>query len=197
MIDLTKLEMRVILKIVKSPEREYNANSLSAFLGVTSMGVLKILKRLEREYVLKSKKIGRMVLYRVNIKDAYARKYVSFVLSREAFFSDAKVRRWIEELKKIQSADMIILYGSVLIKSEPHDIDVLFLTEQSKFSSLKKEVDFMNKMNIKKIHPLYQNFQDIIDNIKKRHPPLLNAIKGIVVHGEEKFIEVYNESRKE
>jgi len=197
MIDLTKLEMKVILKIVKSPEREYNANSLSAVLGVTSMGVLKILKRLEREYVLKSKKIGRMVLYRVNIKDAYARKYVSFVLSREAFFSDAKVRRWIEELKKIQSADMIILYGSVLIKSEPHDIDVLFLTEQSKFSSLKKEVDFMNKMNIKKIHPLYQNFQDIIDNIKKRHPPLLNAIKGIVVHGEEKFIEVYNESRKE
>ena len=92
---------------------------------------------------------------------------------------------------------MIILYGSVLIKSEPHDIDVLFLTEQSKFSSLKKEVDFMNKMNITKIHPLYQNFQDIIDNIKKRHPPLLNAIKGIVVHGEEKFIEVYNESRKE
>ena len=197
MIDLTKLEMKVILKIVKSPEREYNANSLSAVLGVTSMGVLKILKRLEREYVLKSKKIGRMVLYRVNIKDAYARKYVSFVLSREAFFSDAKVRRWIEELKKIQSADMIILYGSVLIKSEPHDIDVLFLTEQSKFSSLKKEVDFMNKMNITKIHPLYQNFQDIIDNIKKRHPPLLNAIKGIVVHGEEKFIEVYNESRKE
>ena len=34
-------------------------------------------------------------------------------------------------------------------------------------------------------------------NIKKRDKPLLNAIKGIIITGEEKFLEVYNESCKE
>ena len=39
--------------------------------------------------------------------------------------------------------------------------------------------------------------EDITENIKKRHKPILNAIKGIVVIGEDRFIEIYNESRKE
>ena len=44
---------------------------------------------------------------------------------------------------------------------------------------------------------MYQTYGDIIKNIKKRDKPLLNAIKGIVVLGQEKFMEIYNESRKE
>ena len=44
---------------------------------------------------------------------------------------------------------------------------------------------------------MYQTYHDIIKNIKKLDKPLLNAIKGIIVIGEENFLEIYNESRKE
>ena len=48
MNDITKAEMDAVLTIVKSPEQNYNANNLAKIIGVTPMGALKILKRLEK-----------------------------------------------------------------------------------------------------------------------------------------------------
>ena len=47
MEDITKNEMKAVLEILKSPEVMYNANNLAKVLEITSMGTLKILKRLE------------------------------------------------------------------------------------------------------------------------------------------------------
>jgi len=197
MKEITRSEMDIVLKLVKSPEADYNANSLSKAIGISAMGALKILKRLEHESILKSKKIGKAVIYRVNMENSYARRYVSLILSREAVHSSPQVKRWVEELKKIKKAEVVVLFGSVLEKPNPNDVDVLLLTDQKRFPKLQQEIKELNEINIKKIHPLYQTHSDIIKNIKKKDKPLLNAIKGIVVAGEEKFLEICNESRQE
>ena len=197
MEDITKKEMEILLIIVKSPEVDYNAHSITKEVNITSMGALKILKKLEKENILTPKKIGKATIYSINIKDNYARRYLEVILSREELYANPKVKRWIQELKKIKNAELIILYGSVLKNQEPNDIDALFIVNKNKFQKLQKEIEEINKINIKKIHALYQTFEDLIDNIKNKHKPLLNAIKGIVISGQEKFIEVYNESRKE
>jgi len=49
---ITDNEMRFVLGIFKSPELEYNANSISKLIGISSMGALKIAKRLEKENIL-------------------------------------------------------------------------------------------------------------------------------------------------
>ena len=197
MKEITKAEMDSVLMLVKSPEVDYNANNLAKVVGITAMGALKILKRLELESILKSKKIGNAVVYRVNTESDYARRYVSLILSRESPYASPQVKRWVEELKKIKNADVIVLFGSVLEKSNPNDIDVLLLTDQKRFPKLHQEINTLNEINIKRIHPMYQTVNDMIKNIKKRDKPLLTAMKGIVVRGEEKFLEIYNESRKE
>lgn len=197
MKEITQAEMNVVLILVKSPEVIYNANSLSKVIGITSMGTLKILKRLEQENIVKSKKIGKATTYKVNVEDSYAHKYLSLILIREAQSANPSVKRWITELKKIKNADVIVLFGSVLEKPNPNDIDVLLITNQKQFPKLQQEIKELNEINIKKIHPMYQTYQDIIKNIKKRDKPILNAIKGIIIIGEEKFQEIYNESRKE
>lgn len=197
MKDLTKAEVKIVLMLIKSPEVVYNANSISKVAGVTPMGALKILKKLEKELVLKSRKIGKATVYKANVKNSYAGKYISFVLEREVQNADSFVKRWINEVKKIKNAEVIILFGSVLVKQNPNDIDVLFITDQKRYVKLQKEVKELNELNIKKIHPLYQTYKDIVENIQKRDKVILNAIKGLVVLGEEKFIEVYDESRKE
>ena len=197
MKEITKAEMDIVLKLVKSPEVDYNANNLAKVVGITAMGALKILKRLEAESILKSKKIGKAVIYRINTENHYARRHVELILSRESLHAAPQVKRWIEELKNIKNADNVVLFGSVLEKSNPNDIDVLLITDQKRFPKLQQEIKDLNEINIKPIHPMYQTYHDIIKNIKKRDKPLLNAIKGIVVMGEEKFLEIYNESRKE
>lgn len=197
MENITQAEMRTVLTIIKSPETLYNAHSLSPVIDITPMGCLKILKRLEQDSIVKVRIVGNARIYKINTEEPYSRKYLSLLLAREAKKALPRIRRWIYELKKIKHADIIILFGSVLRKENPQDIDVLLVTDKKRFSKLQEEIRVINSINMKNIHPLYQTEQDITQNIKKRDKPLLNAIKGIVVFGEDKFIEVYHESSKE
>lgn len=197
MKDITQTEMELILKILKSPETDFNANSLAKALGISAMGALKILKRLEKDSVLKSKKIGKAVIYRINHDSQYAWKYLSLIISRESVQATPQVKRWIFELNKIKNAGLIILFGSVLNKPNPNDVDALFVTDQKGYKRLMAEVKEINGLSLKKIHPMYQSKKDMVNNIKKRDGPLLSAIKGIIIKGEELFINIYHESRQE
>ncbi len=190
MKDITKNEMLFILNILKSPEKEYNANNMAQQLGISPMGALKIAKRLEKENILKSKQIGKARIYKINMKNNYAKEYLEFLLKREAEQAPAYIKVWVKELNKIKNADIAILFGSVLRKKEANDVDVLFVTNQKRFSKLKKELEKINLINIKKLHPMYQSKKDVKANIKKEDKALLSAIKGIVAFGQDKLINL-------
>lgn len=185
-MDITSNEMRFVLKVFKNPEIDFNASSMAKEIGLSPMGALKIAKRLEKENVLLPRKLGRAVFYRINLGNDYARQYIRFLLKREAEQSDPYIRRWVNELKKIRNADAAVLFGSVLMKGKyARDIDVLLVTGEDRFQGLKKEIDEINGINIKQLHPMYQTREDVRRNIGKGDKPLLNAIKGIVIFGED------------
>jgi predicted nucleotidyltransferase len=115
---------------------------------------------------------------------------LKFLLKREAEQSPAYVKMWINEIKKIKNADAAILFGSALRKKEAKDIDALIITDQKRFSKVREEIENINLINIKKLHPMYQSEEDFIENIKKEDKPLLNAIKGIIAFGEDKIINL-------
>ncbi len=191
MKNITDKEMLFVLTIFKSPETEYNANSIAKRIGISSMGALKIAKRLEKENILISRKLGRAIFYKLNFENDYVRQYIKFLLKREAEQAPSYVKRWITDIKKIKSADSAVLFGSVLKKHEgARDIDVLLVTDKKRFSKLKKEVKDIDIVNIKKLHPLYQTKDDLKKNIKKQDKPILNAVKGIVVFGEDEIISL-------
>ena len=74
MNDITNNEMLFVLSIFKSPEKEYNANNMAKHLGISPMGALKIAKRLEEENILKSRQIGKARIYKINMKNNYAKE---------------------------------------------------------------------------------------------------------------------------
>jgi len=197
MKEITSLEMHLALTILKSPEVEYNANSIARELKITPMGALKILKKLEKESLVVSRKVGKASIYKIKKGNTYASRYFSLFLSREALHTPPRVKRWVQELKKIKNADLVIIFGSVLETEKYHDVDVLFVTEKKNFSRLQREIESLNALTLTKIHPLFQTFADLVENIKRRDKPILQALKGVVVAGEEKMIEVYHESRQE
>lgn len=191
MENITNNEMLFVLIIFKSPEIEYNANSIAKHIGISSMGALKIAKRLEKESIAVSRELGRAKFYKLNFNNDYVRQYIKFLLKRESEQVPAYIKRWVTELTKIRSADSVILFGSVLKKHEKaKDIDILLVTDKKRFSKLKKEIEEINLVNIKKLHPLYQTEEDLKKNIKRNDKPLLDAIKGIVVFGEDKIISL-------
>lgn len=61
---------------------------------------------------------------------------------------------------------------------------------QKRFPKLKKEVENINLINVKRLHPMYQSRKDVKANIKKEDKALLNAIKGIVAFGGGKLINL-------
>lgn len=192
MKDITNNEMLFVLSIFKSPEREYNANSIAKHLKISAMGALKIAKKLEKEGILVSRELGKARFYKLNLNNDYVKQYVQFLLKREAEQASAYVKRWVNEIKKIKNAYSAVLFGSVLKKEkEAEDIDVLLITDKKRFPGLKKEIEEINLLNDKKLHPLCQTKEDLIKNIKKEDKPILNAIKGIVVFGEGILIDLF------
>jgi hypothetical protein len=55
---------------------------------------------------------------------------------------------------------------------------------------LEKEIDKINFINNKQIHPIFQTKEDFIQNIKKQDLIVLNSLNGVVVFGEEKFVRL-------
>ncbi len=191
MKDITRNEMLIILKIFKTPERDFNANNISKEVGITPMGALKILKRLEKEGIVVPKSAGKAVFYKINFSNDYAKEYVKFVIRREAEHASAYLKRWIHDIRKLKGADIAIVFGSVLEKdAKSNDVDVLVVTSQNRFEDLRKEIIEMNKINEKNIHAVYQSSKDLKDNIMKQDKVVLNALKGVVALGEDKLIEL-------
>ena len=190
-MDITEKEMQFMLLLFKNPEKEYNAHTIAKEIHMSAMGALKIAKRLEKEHILTAKQLGKAIFYKLTLNNEYTKQYLTFLLKREAEIAHPYIKRWVTEIRKIKSADAALLFGSILTKQkEANDIDVLLITDNKKFPLLKKEIEAINLLTDKKIHPIYQTENDFISNIKKEDKIVLNALKGIIVFGEEIIIDV-------
>ncbi|MEK6898768.1 MAG: nucleotidyltransferase domain-containing protein [Nanoarchaeota archaeon] len=186
-------EMKLILAILKSPEKEHSATTLSKELKISVMGALKIARRLEEKGILNKKKIGMANIYSLNLKNEHSKDYVIFLLKREKEQANPYIKMWLKELKKINSTASI-LFGSILTNEEKaNDIDVLLIVNKDNIKNIKKEIESINVINQKKIHPLFQTKEDLTEQIKEKNKVILNALKGIFVSGEEALIEIINQ----
>jgi len=191
MKDITKKEMELILTIFKNPTDDFNANNISLKIGVTPMGALKIMKRLEKQGILISKKIGKAVFYKINLDKDYVADYLIFLLKREAELSSPYIKRWINEARRINSADIAILFGSALKKeSKANDIDILIVTDQKRFKKAKNEIEDINEISEPKLHAVYQTLNDLKENIRRKDAVVLSAIKGIIAIGYRDLIKI-------
>jgi DNA-binding Lrp family transcriptional regulator len=181
--------MNMLLLLFKDIKTAYNANTISKQLNITPMGALKILKRLEKQKIITSKQFGKAVFYKPADSD-YARTCFEFLLKKEAEEAKPKIRQWVKELRKLEnSADIGILFGSIMKKDTFKDVDVLLVLKQSQTEGLNRSINSINRISVKKIHHIIQTGNDLKENIKKGNPVALNALKqGIVLFGYDKLI---------
>lgn len=186
---LTNKECEILLKLFKSFNKDYNANSISKEIKISSRGALKILKKLEENNLIKGRQLGRAVFYKVNLDDDYAFKIIETLLIAQ---TREKAGRWLEEFKGLfKDTEIIIIFGSITRNpKEAKDIDILTVFKKNKYKKVAKFIEGKNKILIKKIHNLPQTVGDLNENLKN-NKAIQDAVEtGYVLYGQNKLIEV-------
>ncbi len=189
MVSLTNKEGEVLLKLFKDFSTNYNANSLSKEIGLSSRGALKILKKLEKGRFVIGKRLGKATFYKLNLNELYIRKTLETLLIGESI---EKAQRWIDEFRPVFIyAEIIIIYGSI-IKNPKNagDVDIIIVLKKQNYKKISSFIQEKNKVFFKKIHDIHQTIDDLKENLKK-NPAVIDSLRtGYILHGQDKIIEV-------
>ena len=183
----TLLEKKIVLRLFKDFTMDYNSSSIAKGLDKTRVGAFKALNSLEKDTIVKGRKLGKAKFYKINLEDEYARKNVETLLMEEA----KNNIRWKDELSQLfELTDIIILFGSIIRSEEKaNDVDLLLVFNKKNNNKINDFIKEKNRLLIKKLHPIKQTRDDLRKNILKRDKVIIDAIKnGIVLHGHEKII---------
>lgn len=191
MIELTKKEQEALLIIYKDVINFYNANSLSKELGITQVGTMKLLKRFEKNNILLSKRIGKSIVYKINIEEEFVQKLIAFALMNEA----SRYERWKDEFKSLHKEDRILLfYGSASRNySNAKDIDIFIVINKKDFHEVSKKIEQIQSILPKKLHVIKATKEDLVKNIKENNKSMIEILKtAIVLYGYDKYMGVVN-----
>jgi len=187
---IPKNTSKIILFLLKNVnEVGYNINQISKILQISIGSSFKILKDLEKEAIVVHKDISNASHYKLNLNNSETVKLCELLLLAERKQLKDYAKIYAEDIMKFDSAELIILFGSVLQGKTFNDVDVLFVT-----NTVKKVNDFcleLPKIRSKPVVPLILKKEDLIKEIKNKKESVLEIIKkGIVLKGESVFIEV-------
>ena len=182
-------EKEILLLLFKDFSISYNARSISGKVSMTPRGALKALKNLEKQGFVIPKQFGRAIEYKFNFSNALAKKSIELFLLEEA---ELKHKRWRAEFGNMVDAYILILFGSAVRKEKGYnDIDMVAVVTKDKFHELQKAIDKKQELTVKRIHVVWQSPKDMKNNLKKKEPVMLDALKtGIVLKGQTELFEM-------
>ena len=189
MISLTQKERKALLILFKEFTIFYNANSISKVLDVSHVGAQKIFKRIYNNNVITYKKIGKSIIYKVNLDDDYAKKLVVFLLADEA----NNFKRWKEEFKELfKKGRIIMIYGSAIKNyREASDIDIMIVIENRDIKEINRFLDAKRKILPKKLHAIKLNHNDLLKNLQNKNKAIIDIVKNaVILYGQDKYVEI-------
>ena len=142
-----------------------------------------------------SQTIGTAVNYTLNFDNPETVKLCELLLLEKKRLLSGYVKLYGDSLQKFESAELIILFGSVLTKKEYRDVDVLFVTKKS------KEVHTfclgLSKIRTRPVVPLILTKEDLVNEGKKKKDAIVSLLQeGVILRGESVFVEVMNRVQK-
>ena len=187
---IPKNTARVVMYLLRNiGEFGYNINQIAKLNKISVGSAFKILKGLEKDKIIIKKEIGNASHYKLNFDNAETIKLCELLLLAERRSLKGHAKIYANEVIKFKDAKMIIIFGSVLKGKDFNDVDVLFLTNQTK-----KVTDFcleISKVRTKPVVPLILKQEDLIKAMKNKKEAILGLIKeGIVLKGESIFMEI-------
>ena len=185
---IPKNTARVIMYLLRNiDEFGYNINQIARLNNISVGSAFKILKDLEKDKIIVKKEISNASYYKLNFENPESIKLCEFLLLSERRNLKSHAKIYVDEIVKFKDAEMIIIFGSVLRGRKFNDVDVLFLTNQTK-----KVNNFcleISKVRTKPVVPLIMKQEDLVKAIKNKKEAILSMMReGVVLKGESAFV---------
>src|SRR3989344_3310305 len=180
----------VVMFLLRNTDKfGYNINQIAKLNKISVGSAFKILKELEKDKLIVKNEISNASHYKPNFDNPETTKLCELLLLAEKRVLKGSAKVYADELVKFKSAELIMIFGSVLSGKDFNDVDVLFITNQTK-----KVNDFcleISKVRTKPVVPLIMEQEDLIKAMKQEKEAILSIMKeGIVLRGESIFVEV-------
>ena len=178
----------------------YTISSIAAKLGLTRMGAWNIVKALQSKKIIISRSTGTgktsTKIISLNRNNPVLDKYLVFSLSEQA----SQHNRWLINFEQLNEyVSFLILFGSILTSPKhANDIDIIAVVpDKSKFKKIHKEIDNLQHVLVKEIHAINFTEEEFRKELLKPNEAFLDSVKkGIVLFGQEKFIEFMKKIHK-
>lgn len=181
---LTTNEKQVMRFLATSIGEDHSINEIAKECNISPNGAYKLLKKLEKEEILKSKQIANIKTHKPNFTNEKTTNILELALMPKPLQGRVKIRADdLHPLKQITQS--CILFGSYISeKKKPRDLDILFIIKKEKFETYKKVLAEVQDIIPIKIQDVVQTTQDIKQNLKKNDPIVVEALcNGIVLWG--------------
>ena len=186
---IPKNTAKVILFLLRNTDKlGFNINQMAKLNKISVGSAFKILKGLEKDRLIIKNEISNASHYKLDLDNPETTKLCELLLLAEKRSLKGYAKVYADELVKCEDAGVIMIFGSVLRGKEFNDVDVLFVTNQTK-----KVNDFcleISKVRTKPIVPLIMRLEDLVKALKQRKEVIISLIQeGIVLRGESLFVE--------
>jgi predicted nucleotidyltransferase len=168
---ITPTLLKVLYLFHESPMEEFHEREVVRRTRVSKGSANKILRRLSEIEVLKREKRGRMVFYRLDMKNALARQF-------KVLFNVYSLNELVEEIK--QDCERIMLFGSCSEGTDvkESDVDLFVLTNEK--NKVKSKISAYRKMG-RRIAPIVVNSNEFVKLRREDKPLYERILKGILL----------------
>ena len=188
---LTMNERRVLRFLAANTGQDYSINELARLCALTPNGAYKLLTKLGKEGVLKSRPIANLTAYALDFENEKTARVLEIAFISDAFQGRVALRA--EDLQPLRPVTKAcIVFGSyITTKRSPGDLDVFFVLERKNFETYKFLLSRVQDLTPVKIQDVVQTMEDLEENIKKHDHIVGEALqKGIVLWGFDVLVRV-------
>ncbi|HLD18405.1 MAG TPA: nucleotidyltransferase domain-containing protein [Candidatus Nanoarchaeia archaeon] len=169
---ITPTTLKVLELFFTNPLAEFHEREVMRKARISKGSANKILKQLAKlDFLIREEK-GRMVFYRLYIKNAVVKQF-------KILYNVWNLKNLVNEIKHISKK--IILFGSCAEGTDvgESDIDLLVIAEEKRFA--KESISNFNRKNRRKISPIVVNSNEFV-KLGRDDKPFYDKIdRGLVL----------------
>ena len=187
---LTTKEKRV-LRFLATSMQDFSINDLAKACKLAPSGAHKVLKKLEKEGVVKAKSIANIRSYKLDFQGDNTESVLHMAFVPGELEGRVKLRS--QDLKPLKDTTRVcIIFGSyITVKQNPSDLDLLFILEKTNFETYKHALAKAKDLMPIKIQDVIQTTEDLEQNLKKGDPVIIGVLRtGVVLWGFDVLVRV-------